>query len=128
MVCLLLFVLPGFKTAFGSIAFHSEIWMTVVMSNQGYPDAIRQLAVEKVVRKPFQVGPAKTRFDRVKPSRVCSRQRDHLTQLLFEFPAQCLRHLVVTLERFRNVVLNGGMILDFHLRRRDSTRCQNSPS
>ncbi len=62
--------------------------MAVMMPNQSYPDAVRQLPVEKMVRKPFQVGPMEARLERVKSSGVCCGSLDYLTQFFFELLAQ----------------------------------------
>ncbi len=70
---------PGLKMPFGSNTFRSIIWVAVMMTNQSYPNAVRQLPVEEMVRKPFQVSPAETGFDQVKSSGFGRCQCDYLT-------------------------------------------------
>ena len=55
-------------------------------------------------------------------------QGDHPAQLRLEFLAQALRYRGVTLERFGEILRDGGMVLDSHRWLSARTRLQNSGS
>src|SRR5450759_5470188 len=98
------------------------------MTHQRHADSIRQFAINKVIRKAFQVRAVETRFDRLKSPGLCCGHGDHPAQLRVELFTQPLRHRVVTSQGFCYILLDGGVVLDSHRLLPASTRLQNSAS
>jgi hypothetical protein len=102
--------------------------MSAVMSHQCHTNTVGQVAIDNVIRKPLEICATEAGLDQVKHSWFRCGNSDHSAQLRFELLAEVLRDRIVSLQRLRHVLLDGGMIFDPHRFRPASTRLQNSTS
>jgi hypothetical protein len=105
---------------------HAVVGMPFVVSEMHYNQDVRSCFVEKMIRKPAEIGAAKAAINQVEPKRILTCLSNYESDFLVEFILQLSGNFVVISEDFSDISIDQWVEFYFHEERSRSTEAQNS--